>query len=450
MARWTVEQVIALAPDDSARKSAKGLASPRTWAEMGSNDTLVWGKCQGSGKEPYQVTVDLNGPAFRCTCPSRKFPCKHGLALLMLWSANDGTVGDSAVAAPFADEWAAQRSEKTEKQAAKSSKKAEQLDAESADPAIREKREAARIAKISAGLNDLQQWMSDLVRQGIAAAQSAPYSFWDTPAARLVDAQAPGVADRVRDLASLAASRSDWADRLLIELGRIHLLAEAWTRRDSLPAHLQADLRTAIGWSRSLDEVRLLGGVEDDWVVLGVRQDGEGKRVRSQRSWLWGATSQQFVVVLDFATGGGGFGIPMVTGSTTHGTAFLFPGGQPNRALIDDPGPSQPLSEIPRSIGSPSLETSAAQISSCIATNPWLTRVPVVLHDVTVSVSLTGTVGTLIDSTGASHVIGASNIDGLWRLLLHALDAPCSLVCEYEDGVLWPLSVSTPDGWLSL
>jgi uncharacterized Zn finger protein len=27
------------------------------------------------------VSVDLSGPAFRCTCPSRKFPCKHGLAL---------------------------------------------------------------------------------------------------------------------------------------------------------------------------------------------------------------------------------------------------------------------------------------------------------------------------------------------------------------------------------
>jgi hypothetical protein len=450
MARWTVEQVLALAPDDSARKSAKGLASPRTWSEMGSNEALVWGKCQGSGKVPYQVTVDLNGPAFRCTCPSRKFPCKHGLALLMLWSANDGTVGDSVSAAPFAEEWATQRSEKSERQVAKANKKAEQLDAESADPALREKREAARTGKISAGLTDLQQWMSDFVRQGIASAQSAPYSFWDTPAARLVDAQAPGVADRVRDLATVAASGPDWADRLLVELGRLHLLTEAWTRRDSLPDHLQADLRTAVGWSRSLDEVRLLGGIEDDWVVLGVRQDGEGKRVRSQRSWLWGVASQQFVVVLDFATGGGGFGVPMVTGSSTRSTAFVFPGSEPKRAIVDELGPSEVMTEIPRSIGTDSLEMTGAFIASSLAANPWLTRVPVVLHDVTVSVDPTGTVGTLIDGSGATHVIGASNIDGLWRLLLQALDAPCSIVCEYEDGILWPLSVSTADGWLTL
>ena len=28
--------------------------------------------------------MTISEPAFRCSCPSRKFPCKHGLGLLLL------------------------------------------------------------------------------------------------------------------------------------------------------------------------------------------------------------------------------------------------------------------------------------------------------------------------------------------------------------------------------
>ena len=114
MVRWSVEQVLAAAPDDSSRKSARGLTAPRNWSGLGSTDDLVWGKCQGSEKEPYQVSVDLNGPAFRCTCPNRKFPCKHCVALLLMWAANDGSVADVQQPEAFATEWAADRRAKDE------------------------------------------------------------------------------------------------------------------------------------------------------------------------------------------------------------------------------------------------------------------------------------------------------------------------------------------------
>ena len=39
---------------------------------------------QGSAASPYQTGIDLSEPAFQCTCPSHKFPCKHGLGLFLL------------------------------------------------------------------------------------------------------------------------------------------------------------------------------------------------------------------------------------------------------------------------------------------------------------------------------------------------------------------------------
>ena len=102
MSRWTLAAVEKAAPDASSLAAARKLAIPGPWSDTGSTDHLVWGKCQGSGKTPYQVSIDLTGPAFRCSCPSRKFPCKHALALLMLWVRGDGSVSDVGEPADFA------------------------------------------------------------------------------------------------------------------------------------------------------------------------------------------------------------------------------------------------------------------------------------------------------------------------------------------------------------
>ncbi|MFF9106495.1 SWIM zinc finger family protein, partial [Streptomyces rubrogriseus] len=56
--------------------------------------------------------VDLRGPAYKCSCPSRKFPCKHALGLLVEWS--EGRVPSADEPADFAAEWLLRREEKAE------------------------------------------------------------------------------------------------------------------------------------------------------------------------------------------------------------------------------------------------------------------------------------------------------------------------------------------------
>lgn len=97
--RWTADQVLALAPDTASRKAGSKLGAVGPWSEAGSSDEgTVWGLCKGSGSKPYQTVVDIadaSGPAYKCSCPSRKFPCKHALGLLLLWAAwrRSGAVG---------------------------------------------------------------------------------------------------------------------------------------------------------------------------------------------------------------------------------------------------------------------------------------------------------------------------------------------------------------------
>src|SRR5688500_2631240 len=91
MPEWSPDQVRALAPDVSSLQAATKLARVGGWSDSGSggDPASVWGFCQGSGKSPYQTCVDLVEPAYRCSCPSRKFPCKHALALMLLWAGGE-------------------------------------------------------------------------------------------------------------------------------------------------------------------------------------------------------------------------------------------------------------------------------------------------------------------------------------------------------------------------
>lgn len=108
--RWTTDEVLALAPDASSAKAGQKLATPTPWSGTGAADSLVWGHCKGSGKTPYQTIVELTSPAFKCSCPSRKFPCKHALGLLLLWA--QGEVADAAQPADHAAAWLAARRER--------------------------------------------------------------------------------------------------------------------------------------------------------------------------------------------------------------------------------------------------------------------------------------------------------------------------------------------------
>src|SRR5829696_3644535 len=218
MPRWTPQQVLALAPDASASKAGQGLASPRSWSGLGQDERAVWGLCQGSGKKPYQTQVDLPEPAFKCSCPSRKFPCKHALGLLLLWVSTDEI--PAATRPDWVEEWLASRAERAERAAVRTERPAQ-----APDPAAQAKRAAQREERVAAGVVELRQWLSDLVRRGLAGAQREPWQFWEQTAARMVDAQASGLATRVRRMGSATYTSGDaWAERMLEDASLLQLL----------------------------------------------------------------------------------------------------------------------------------------------------------------------------------------------------------------------------------
>ncbi|HKE92861.1 MAG TPA: SWIM zinc finger family protein, partial [Povalibacter sp.] len=295
MGDWSVQRIEQLAPDAASAKAGQGLAKPAKWQNLGRNARLIWGECQGSGANPYQVRIDIDDVAYKCTCPSRKLPCKHTLGLLLLMASGAGLPQGTPPA--FVEEWSANRAKRAE------AKQARETTAETApDPEAKARRVEKRENRIAAGLDPLETWLADIIRQGLAAARSQSNTFWSQMAARLVDAQAPGLARRVRELGDTAVASSDWQSRLLADIARLQLLIDAYRNLEQLPAGLAADVRTLVGWTQEQDAVREREGVRDHWRVLGRRQN-QDEQLRVQQTWLQGENSGRAALLLEFAVG---------------------------------------------------------------------------------------------------------------------------------------------------
>lgn len=87
MRQITEQTISALAPNAAAAANGKKISQKGGFVklEQSADDTFFLGECTGSGKSNYITTadfIDSAQPVFRCTCPSRQFPCKHSLGLL--------------------------------------------------------------------------------------------------------------------------------------------------------------------------------------------------------------------------------------------------------------------------------------------------------------------------------------------------------------------------------
>lgn len=434
MPSWTPEQVVALAPDAASASAGQALAGPRDWVSFARSERAIWGLCQGSGKQPYQARVDLAEPAFKCSCPSRKFPCKHGLGLLLLFAKNPADFAGQPEP-PWVAEWLAGRSERAEKKV----EKAQAVADKPVDAEAQAKRAAQRESRVEDGVASCRLWLEDLVRRGLAAAQAAPAADFERLAARMVDAQAPGLAAQVRRVPELIASGAGWDVRTLDHLGRLHLLLQAAQRLKDLPAELAVDVRTALGWNQPKDEVLARPGVQDCWVVLGQAIEDED-RLKVRRTWLVGRATRRRALLLDFAAGLSPLPQSPAQGAEFDGELAFYPSGLPLRALVKAAGPPRSIARELGDAPDATVEESLRGYAAAIAANPWIPRWPLLIRDVRALQHGPG--WALVDADGAALPLRPAFQAGLqlWRLLSESGGRPVTLLAEWDGHSALPLS----------
>jgi hypothetical protein len=425
-ARWSVDQVLALAPDAASAAAARKVAAAVVWMGAGCVSGLVWGRYVGSGTLRYETVVEPGVPAYGCSCPSRKFPCKHALGLLLLWSSGD--VPDADEPADYAVAWQQTRAERA---AATAARPRGERDEEAAA-----RRAARRSERVTAGLAELELWLCDQVRSGLSGV-SGTYWHAEPAAARMVDAQAPGVAATLGRLSAVPASGEGWPQRLLTGYARVHLLARAHTQLDTLPPDLAATVRNYVGYSVTREAVLAEPAVRDQWLVVSVR-DIADVAIPARGTYLRGDKTGRWALVLAFdpqGQFGGNLDAAFEAGTALDAELHYYPGRPPLRVAVGarhgepvagpPPQPRRRLSEL--------FEEWAA----VLALDPWLPEWPAVLCGAPVPCEPRWR---FADETGASVPPQTGGIDP-WILAAVSGGAPVTAAGEWSADGFRPLTV---------
>ncbi|HEY3558207.1 MAG TPA: SWIM zinc finger family protein [Kribbella sp.] len=366
--------------------------------------------------------MELSAPAYKCSCPSRKFPCKHAIGLMLLWTKGEVSTTDEP---DWVKTWLDQRAERAERP--------ERKPGEVADPLAAQERAARRADRVSAGLAELAGWLDDQVRQGLGGFDQRAYGELSRLAARMVDAQAPGVAGAVRRAAGVVGRGHGWPGELLEELSLIHLIVAAHAHLADLPPSLADTVQTRIG--RPTETARVLAEgekVEDDWLMLG-RVIEPDDRLTVRRVWLRGATTGRIGLILTFAAAGRPLDpLPARPGEYVPGALSYYPGALPMRALLTQTDPRMPA---PRPAGLTVANALASYVES-LAADPWNERWPLVLQDV--RPARYGDGWALVDEAGD----GLELVPGWDPLELLAVSAgdPITVAAEWNRAGLRPMT----------
>ncbi len=384
------------------------MASPAKWASVGSDDAAAWGEAIGSGSSPYQTAVDLKDLAYKCSCPSRKLPCKHALGLLFRYAKGEL---EGIARPPWVAEWLEQR-------AARATKQSEKATAGPPDIEAAQKRVEKRWSNILAGLDQCESFLVDAASQGLLAVQST--RSWDQMAARMVDAQAPGVATLLRRVGARIGVGEGWATTVSGQIGSLALLNEAARRVDELDEGLRSDVATALGIPTRKEDVSG-EAVSDTWDVIGQIVQVED-RLSTCRTWLKGRSTGRWGMHLTFSVAGQPFDSRPIAGSALECDARYAPSSWPLRVYLE-PGEMVPF-----------RPNAGRRFSSCLdsaadawAHNPWLEQVPVHISKAVLGRDEKSWYA--IDEGGEALPLGGREP---WGLLSMTGNVPCEMFGEWN------------------
>ncbi|HEV2778836.1 MAG TPA: SWIM zinc finger family protein, partial [Actinophytocola sp.] len=279
---------------------------------------------------------------------------------------------------------------------------------------------------------ELRRWLADLVRRGLADAQRESWDFFDQPAARMVDAQAPGLASGLRRAGDVAGRGRDWPGRVLEELAQLHLLVSAHARLDELPAGLAATVRTRLGYTTEVADVVAAGErVADRWLVLGL-VDQVDEWLTTRRVWLRGLETGRPALVLSFAAPGRQLDTSLVPGFAVPGELAFYPAAQPLRAVVAE---REEAVAAGRPAGDP-VDAALAGYAEALAADPWLERWPMLLGSVAPATVDGG--WCLVDTDGDALPLRAGADP--WPLLAVSGGGPVPVAGEWSRAGLLPLS----------
>ena len=431
----TPQKIKSYAPDPGTAQRAVGIAHATIWHSLEGNGRAIWGT-YGYALDPFKVSVDFEGPAFRCTCPVRRKPCKHGIALLLVFAKNN----DAFQVMTDPPEWVANWLDKRDERGKRKRNVTVGIKRTPAEEeALAEKRKVnreKRIEKMAGGLEELENWLTDLFRQGLATLENYSNEYWNGLQSRMADASLTGIARRLRQLPLLMA-KEDWHEPLLTELADIYLIVKGFSNVDNLPESLQDDLLSLSGMNFKKADVLEGPGVADFWLVAGQTESQEEGNLTARRTWLVGEKTRQNVLVLDFAWGGA-FDASYKLGTVLHGEVVFYPSAFPQRVLLKKFSPVDRPFDLHH--GYTTFSAFANDYARAVGQLPWLSHFSAFLKEV-VPVLNSPRDGNFVfvDKEGRQLPTSAEEKLG-WKMVAMSGGRPSSFFGVWDGKMFQPLS----------
>lgn len=207
----TQQQIDALAPNAAASANGRKISQKGGFVrlERSEDDTFYLGECTGSGKSNYITSADFlddAAPVFRCSCPSRQFPCKHSLALLYEMMA------EKSFAVKEIPEDILKKRAKKEARAEKTAAP-ENEEGKKSPPKVNKAARAKKINRQLEGLDLVSKLVHDLVNAGLGTMGGTALNTYRNLAKQLGDYYLPGPQRLMnRLILEIAAFQKDGSD----------------------------------------------------------------------------------------------------------------------------------------------------------------------------------------------------------------------------------------------
>jgi len=401
------------------------LAQPQFFVGTAVFPPFVFARLPAGEGQTHATVFNTEKNTLFCSCSFRPQPCLHVRSLRQLYLNSEGLGFSPADALP---DWVQQLV----------SGQGGRVQAPPADPGIaRQQRRNERLERAADGFDDLETWLLDTIRRGLATTVSEDPKWAENIAARMADASLTGLSRTLRLLGSIPSGQADWAEKLLAGLGDIYLALRAFRRRDHLPETLLADLQNWIGMPAKKEEILAQGErTQDKWLVMGQLETSVEDKLKVRRTWLQANQSRRYALLLDYAFGGFPFTPGFTTGSLQQGTMVWYSSAWPLRALVQDD--FQPLPDDSEYFGYADFQAFAEAYATALGQQPWLAVFPAALLEVRVFFKNEKLYA--LDRRGKTLPLLARE-NQIWLLLALAGGAPVTIFGEWDGAALWPFTV---------
>ena len=324
LVKFTPQQIDTLAPDAPSIKAGQKIFTKTAWM-VERSERAIWTQIQGSGKNPYYTQIDNINTAFKCSCPSRKFPCKHGLALGYYLASTKFETITLKDEPEWVKEWIDKRSSK-------------EADKTPAKPKSQESIEKTVNRKWENAIKDieyLEMWLEDTINQGLLDFPDKDYYHFSKIKKSFVDKKLSGINRFFSMLETIDYEEETWKEEVLTILSSLHLLVKCIKNHNNLEKKFKQELSFLLGWSVPQKELlasKTATQVDDVWFIVGV-QKWEEEKMTARKVHLYGITSNKTAYILEFSFGGS-FTTFYTIGSPIEAKLLFFEGVLEQRAIV--------------------------------------------------------------------------------------------------------------------